>query len=70
MDQIVVSLVTGLIKGALVLTLIALTAEVLGVPYEGLVAGLGVGGLALAIASRDTIANFIGAALFVADRPF
>lgn len=35
-----------------------------------LFAELGIGGLAFAIAAHDTIANFFGSALLLADRPF
>lgn len=35
-----------------------------------LLAGLGVGGLALAIAAQDTVANIFGSATIFADRPF
>ena len=45
-------------------------ADIVGIPYEGVVAGLGVGGLALAIAARDTVSNFFGAAVLLAERPF
>jgi len=31
---------------------------------------LGIGGLAFAIAAKDTIANFFGSAIIIADRPF
>ncbi len=69
-DEIVTSLTTGLAKTGIILASILVSADLLGLPYEGVIAGLGVGGLALAIASRDTVANFIGAAHLVADRPF
>jgi len=46
------------------------SGEVLGVPYEGMLAGLSIGGIAVAIAARETIANFIGAAVMLSDRPF
>lgn len=45
-------------------------ANSLGVPLLGLVAGMGVGGIALALAAQSTIENlFAGVSLF-ADRPF
>lgn len=69
-DDIVASLVTGLMKVAVVVSAIIALAEAVGLPYEGVIAGLGVGGLALAIAARDTVSNFFGAAILLADRPF
>ncbi|MBL7134955.1 MAG: mechanosensitive ion channel family protein [Phycisphaerae bacterium] len=35
-----------------------------------LIAGLGIGGLALALAAKDTLANFFGSITIFADRPF
>jgi len=69
-DDIVASLVTGLMKVAVAVSAIIALAEAVGLPYEGVIAGLGVGGLALAIAARDTVSNFFGAAILLADRPF
>lgn len=41
-----------------------------GYNVGALLAGLGVGGLALAIAAQDTVANIFGGATIFADRPF
>ncbi len=41
----------------------------LGAPLYGLVAGLGVGGIAIALAAQPTIENFIGGLNLFADRP-
>lgn len=42
----------------------------LGYNVTGLVAGLGVGGLAVALAAKDTLANWFGALMIFTDRPF
>lgn len=42
----------------------------LGYDIGALLAGLGLGGAALALASRDTLANFFGAITVFVDRPF
>lgn len=39
-------------------------------PTTGLIAGLGVGGLAVAFASKETLANLLGAGVLLVDRPF
>ena len=39
-------------------------------PITSILAGLGVGGLALALAGQDTIKNFFGSLVIVADKPF
>ncbi len=41
----------------------------LGLPLYGLVAGLGVGGLAIALAAQNTVENFIGSLNIYLDRP-
>jgi len=54
----------------IVITIIALkAAHALGVPVAGLVAGLGVGGLAIALAAQGTLENFIGGIILYADQP-
>jgi MscS family membrane protein len=51
-------------------TAISLRAmQTLGVPIAGLIAGLGVGGLAIALAAQGTLENFIGGVILYADRP-
>ena len=53
--------------GGLVLLL---TLQEFGVNVAGLIAGLGVGGLAFALAARDTLANWFGAIMIYTDKPF
>jgi small-conductance mechanosensitive channel len=43
--------------------------QILGVPVAGLIAGLGVGGLAIALAAQGTLENFIGGIILYADQP-
>lgn len=69
-DDIAVGLGGGLAKVVVVVGGVVLAADVMGLPYEGVIAGLGVGGLALAIAAKDAVSNFIGAGLLASDRPF
>jgi MscS family membrane protein len=58
-----------------VLTILAVTgylfvaAQSLGLPVPALVAGLGVGGLAVALATQGTLENLIGGLILHADRP-
>jgi MscS family membrane protein len=44
-------------------------AQSLGLPVPALVAGLGVGGLAVALATQGTLENLIGGLILYADRP-
>lgn len=60
-------------KGAWVCTIVAGTAQILsihGVNVSGLVAGLGLGGLAFALAGKDTVENIFGAVAILIDQPF
>jgi MscS family membrane protein len=45
-------------------------ANAIGVPALGLVAGLGVGGIAIALAAQSTVENLFGGISIFADRPF
>ena len=69
-DDIFLSIISSILRIGVVLLAIFVLAEILGVPYKTVVAGLGIGGLAFAIAAKDTIANFFGSAIIIADRPF
>jgi MscS family membrane protein len=58
--------ILGIIVGVLCL---AVGADRVGAPVYGIVAGLGVGGLAIALAAQPTIENLIGAMNLFADKP-
>jgi MscS family membrane protein len=45
-------------------------AEILKLPLSSLLAGLGIGGIAIAMAAKDTISNIFGSITIVLDRPF
>jgi MscS family membrane protein len=47
----------------------ALVLLIYGASYLGMLAGLGVGGLAVALAAKPTLENFIGGLILYADRP-
>jgi MscS family membrane protein len=49
--------------------LLAMGADRLGLPLYGIIAGLGVGGLAIALAAQPTIENLIGGLSLFADKP-
>ena len=52
-----------------VIAIIFYVSSQLGAPLYGLVAGLGVGGIAIALAAQNTIEHFIGSLNLFADRP-
>jgi len=45
-------------------------ADEIGIPATGMIAGLGVGGFALALAAQSTVENLFGGVSIFADRPF
>jgi MscS family membrane protein len=47
-----------------------LGAEILHLPLKSIVAGLGIGSLAFALAAKDTIENLFGSVTVLLDRPF
>jgi len=69
-DEIATSLGTALAKLLIVVGAVIAIADVAGLPYEGVLTGLGVGGVAVAFAARDTVSNMMGGGLLMADRPF
>jgi MscS family membrane protein len=69
-DEIVLSLAQGLLKLMIVVTAVIACADVAGLPYEGVLTGLGIGGVALAFAARETVSNILGGAILLSDRPF
>jgi len=68
-DEILRSLLTSIAKLAVIIGAILFLAEILSIPYQGVVAGLGIGGLAVALAARGTLENFIGGITLFADKP-
>jgi small-conductance mechanosensitive channel len=52
-----------------VTVVVVLAMQRLGVPVAGLVAGLGVGGLAIALAAQSSLENFLGGIILYTDQP-
>ncbi len=69
-DDLLVPLVSKSLK--ILATCIALltAAQTFDVPILGLLGGLGIGGAAIAFASKDAVANFFGSLTVLFDRPF
>jgi MscS family membrane protein len=49
---------------------IYLVRAISGKPLSALLAGLGIGGLAVALAAQDTLKNFFGSIMIMLDKPF
>ncbi|MCE2874887.1 MAG: mechanosensitive ion channel family protein [Planctomycetaceae bacterium] len=69
-DDIVVSLSVACARILIVVGVVLGISHFLSIPTAGMIAGFGIGGLAFAYASRETIANVFGAGTLVTDRPF
>jgi len=54
----------------LVIIAVIIVVQNMGYSVSSLLAGLGIGGLAVALAAQETLGNFFGSVSLVADRPF
>lgn len=69
-DDQLVPIVRQTAKVFIVITGAVMTLQNLDYNVGSLLAGLGIGGAALAFASKDTVANFFGSLVIFVDRPF
>jgi len=68
-DAHLIRIFTRLLGLVLAIALLVVGADRLGVHAYGIIAGLGVGGLAIALAAQPTVENLIGGLSLFADRP-
>jgi len=59
-----------ILKPILFVIILIVALQNIGVDVSGLLAGLGIGGLAFALAAKDTLANVFGSVAIAFDRPF
>ncbi len=69
-DDLLVPLLSKSLKIFTACIAILTAAQTFEVPILGLLGGLGLGGAALAFASKDAVANFFGSLTVLFDRPF
>lgn len=70
LDDQLVPLISKSLKIFIFLIAFALIVQNLGYSISGLLAGLGIGGLALAMAAKDTLSNLFGSVTIFSDQPF
>ncbi|MBV9654287.1 MAG: mechanosensitive ion channel family protein, partial [Acetobacteraceae bacterium] len=70
LDSQLIRLGTRLIGVVAAVSILVEGGDELGFPAYSVLAGLGVGGLAVALAAQSTIANLIGSLLIVLEKPF
>jgi len=70
LDDLLVPLVSRSLKIFVVCIGILTCAQVFDLPIAGLLGGLGIGGMGIAFAAKDTFANIFGSITVLVDRPF
>lgn len=71
LDDMVVPMVRKSLRVIIFILILVQIAQVLSdKPITSILAGLGVGGLAIALAAQETIRNFFGSLLIFTDKPF
>ena len=70
LDDQLIPLVRKSLKVFIAIVLIVMVIEEMGGSVTSLLASLGIGGLALALAAQDTVANFFGSIVVFTDKPF
>lgn len=70
-SEMLAFLVSRMLKITIVLLILLQVATILvGKPLTSIIAGLGIGGLAFALAAQDTLKNFFGSLALFTDKPF
>ncbi|MCE7794776.1 mechanosensitive ion channel family protein [Salipaludibacillus sp. CUR1] len=69
-DQILLPFLSKLVRFALIAMALSIIADEWGYNVSGFVAGLGLGGLAFALAAQDSIGNFFGGVIIITEKPF
>ncbi|NQY32002.1 MAG: mechanosensitive ion channel family protein [Coraliomargarita sp.] len=71
MDDMLVPILSNSMRATIVILAIVQIAQILsGKEITSILAGLGIGGLAVALAAQDTLKNFFGSIVLLADKPF
>lgn len=70
LDDQLAPMATQVLKVLVVILGALIVLQNFGVNVVSLLAGLGLGGLALALAAQDAVANLIGSVMIILDRPF
>jgi MscS family membrane protein len=69
-DSQLIRLGVRLVATILSITILVIGAQQLGIPAYSVIAGLGVGGIAVALAAKDSLANLLGSLLIMFEKPF
>ena len=69
-DQILIPVLSKTVRFIIVAISASIIAQEWGYDVNGFVAGLGIGGLAFALAAKDALANIFGGVVIIIDKPF
>lgn len=69
-DQILIPFLSKVIRVIIVLISFSIIIQEFGYNISGLVAGLGIGGLAVSLAAKDALANLFGGVVIITEKPF
>lgn len=69
-DRVLIPLIKNFVKLLIIAFTISIIAQEWGYNVSGFVAGLGLGGLAIALAAKDALSNIFGGIIIVTDKPF
>lgn len=71
LDDLLVPMVRKTLRTVIVVLALAQIAQLLSdKPLSSIIASLGIGGLAIALAAQETLKNFFGSLVLLADKPF
>ncbi|MFV1983079.1 MAG: mechanosensitive ion channel family protein [Thiohalomonadales bacterium] len=69
-DSQLIRLGFRLISFILAITVVVVGSQRLGIPAYSIITGLGVGGVAIAFAAKDSVANLLGSLVIMFEKPF
>lgn len=70
LDQILIPFLSNFLRIIIVIFAFTIIAQEYNYDINGLIAGLGLGGLAIALAAKDGLANIFGGIVIILDKPF
>jgi len=69
-DEILIPLFSRTLRIVIIAISFSIIAQEFGYDVNGFVAGLGIGGLAFALAAKDALANMFGGIIIITEKPF
>ncbi len=69
-DEILIPLLSKTLQFVIIAISLTIILQEFGYSIEGFIAGLGLGGLAISLAAKDALANFLGGIVIISEKPF